>query len=456
MRDILKKLTDDRVRTSLRYSILDGVLWSVMLGFAENYIVPFALYFGATVFQTSLIQGFSQFSLGMGQLAGAKFIGRYRKRRELAVWGVCFHGAFWILTFFVTALTGSPWAAILLFSLGLFANNFGSPAWNSWQNELVPENIRGLFWSGRNRVLGFVQFFSISSAGILLFFSNRHHFELYAFGFLFIAAGIVRIFCSVPLSRQHEDPMPVPDTASEFHFTVFLTKLFSTNFGRFVLFVVCMNFFVYVGAALIPVYMLKDLGFGYLGYTLLTMTTAILSLVLMPYWGPLADRFGNRRVLLTTSLMFPFLILGWVFFKDIRLVFLIQVASGFIWAGFNLCVTNFIFDAVRPVNMSKIMAYYNTLNTACIFLGSLSGGFLAKLFTDNEISVLGHGPLQLVFAVSFLGRGLVFLVFYRRFREVRPVEPSPSLKFFYFDGLRIYLAERLRPLLHLLRIKSRR
>ncbi len=446
MRKILQKVSDGRVRESLRYSIIDGILWSAMYGMAENYIVPFALLFGATVFQTSLIPGISQLSLGIGQLAGAKFIIRFRKRRELAIWGVRIQGIIWILTFFATVLTGSVWAAIVAFSIGLFATNFGAPAWNSWQNELVPEKMRGFYWGGRNRIVGFAQFTAITFAGVTLFIARRYHLEVYAFGFLFIASGIFRFFCSVPLSRQHEDPMPVPKGGDEFHFHVFLAKLVTTNFGRFVLFVMLMNFAVYIGGALVPVYMMKELKIGYLGFTLLTMTSTILALVLMPYWGPLADRFGNRKILLATAMVFPFLILGWVFFKDIRLLFLIQVTSGFAWAGFNLCVTNFIFDAVRPVNMSKIMAYYNTLNTLCIFLGSITGGALAAFFAREGVSVLGYGPIPIVFAISFAVRIAVFLALFRRFKEVRPVEPSPSLRFFYFDGLRLYAWERIKPI----------
>ncbi len=104
------------------------------------------------------------------------------------------------------------------------------------------------------------------------------------------------------------------------------------------------------------------------------MTSAILTLVFMPYWGPLADRYGNRRVLVATGLVIPFLALGWALFSSLWALVAIQVFSGFVWAGFNLCMSNYIYDAVRPVNLPKIYAYFNTLNTFSVFVGTLVGG----------------------------------------------------------------------------------
>ena len=74
---------DDRAKKALWYSLVDGVLWSVMFGFAENYIVPFVLLFGATAFHASLMQGMVQLSISAAQLLGGEVVYRLRKRRIL-------------------------------------------------------------------------------------------------------------------------------------------------------------------------------------------------------------------------------------------------------------------------------------------------------------------------------------------------------------------------------------
>jgi len=444
MKKLLNSIPDVKVRSSLWNSIWDGSLWAVMFGFGENYIVPFLFYFNATVFQSSLVQGASQFSLGIGQLIGAKILLFLKNRKTLVQTMVFLHGSLWILLFFITWKTRNPWIGMILFCSGILASNIGSPAWASWMNDLVPPRQRGTFWSNRNRVIGMVQFLSILSAGGILYLGKQKGHELTVFGILFSLAALVRISCLIPLSRQYEPEFRKPDREGEYHFYIFLSKLFTTNFGRFTLFVMGMNFSVQLSACLIPAYLLKVLSFDYIQYSLLTMTSAILTLVFMPYWGPLADRYGNRRVLITTGLVIPFLALGWAVFSSVWTLFFVQVLSGFVWAGFNLCFSNFIYDAVHPVHLPKVLAYFNTLNTFSIFMGSLVGGALADFFIVQHVHFFGMDPLRIVFLLSFLVRFGMFFLLKGKFQEVRPAEVSPPIRYFYVDKPRTYFMARFR------------
>ena len=65
MKKLLATIKDERVRVSLSAASVDGSLWALMYGFSEYFILPFAIYFGADAFQTSLVQG-------MGQLGGRR------------------------------------------------------------------------------------------------------------------------------------------------------------------------------------------------------------------------------------------------------------------------------------------------------------------------------------------------------------------------------------------------
>jgi len=444
MEKLLSSIEDSKVRNSLLNSVRDGVLWAIMFGFAENYIVPFLFYFQASVFLSSLVQGVSQFALGLGQLTGAKILLFLKQRKNLVRSMVFLHGFSWVLIFFLTWKTGNPWVGMVLFSLGIFASNLGSPAWASWMNDLVPPRQRGTFWGKRNRIIGWAQFFAILTGGVVLFLGKKAGHELASFGVLFLLAAVARILCLLPLSRQYEPEFHKPDRDSEFHFYLFLGKLVSTNFGRFTLFVMGINFSVFLAASLIPAYLLKVLNVGYMKYSLITLTSATLTLVFMPYWGQLADRFGNRRVMIATGLMIPFVILGWALFTSFWIFLVLQVFGGFVWAGFNLCMSNYIYDAVRPVNIPKIYAYFNTLNTFSMFLGTLVGGVLADLLILWNVQIAGLGPLRIVFILSFLIRLALFLILNGKFKEVRPAETSPPIRYFYIDKPRTYLMARFR------------
>jgi len=419
------------LRRSLTFSIFDGVLWAVMFGLAENFIVPFILLFGATVFQVSFLQGTAQLASGVGQLAGATVIQRGGSRRRLAMAMVTLHALSWLVIYWGTVWTGSAWFAIGAYCLSLFIGNLGGPGWMSWMNDLVPETQRGSYWSFRNSVAGLTQLIPIAAAGFALQQAKPQGLELATFGVLFFLAFVSRlggVFC---LAAQHEPPMQRTAEGRSMSFLAFLKDLRASNFGRFVVFSVLLNFTIQMIYPIIQVYLLQELNFDYNVYTWVTMTFTIASFVFMLYWGPLSDRFGNRRILLVSALLLPLVAIGWIFVKEWWWLIVLQLVTGFLVSGVNLSTTNFIFDSVKPERLAKSVAYFTALNTTFGFLGSVSGGALA----DGLKALSWHwgplGPLTTVFLVVAVLRVAVLAGFAKGFSEVRNAEPSPGLRWFY-------------------------
>jgi len=431
MRNFLTKITDERIKTGLVQAIWDGVLWAIMFGLAENYLVPFALIFGATIFQISLMQGLAQIGAGLAQLLGAPLILKFRKRKLLTIWCCRFHAFSWLLIFFITFWTKSPWSILLFYVGGLFIANIGGPGWVSWMNDIVPQQLRGEYWGIRNKIIGIAQFVFVVIGGVVLHIAEGANHEILAYGILFTIAFAVRFANFIPLSKQYEPPMSVPAFTNEFKFRIFLTKLATTNFGRFALFSILMTFAVNLLGPIQPIYLLQALKCNYLQFTILTMIPIITTFIAMTYWGRLGDLYGNYRILFVTGMAIPLLAINWTIFTNFSVLMLMQACGGFVFAGFNLATANFIFDAVRRENISKIMAYFNTLNTLCAFLGALTGGWLVDVMARYDLSAWRLNKFTFVFAISALLRIVVFSCFIRSFKEVRPVKTSPPLHFFY-------------------------
>jgi MFS family permease len=429
--DFLKVLPSGAVRRSLTLSVGDAVLWALMFGLAENFIVPFTLLFGATIFEVSLLQGLAQVATGLGQMAGGVLIQRGGSRRRLARRVVMVHAVGWVVIFAGGWATHSAWVVILLYCGFLFVANLAGPGWMSWMNDLVPVHQRGLYWASRNRIAGLVQFAAIGAAGLVLFEAKRLNLEVPAYGVLFFLAFASRLAGAFCVGAQHEPPMHRSDEGRQMTFLAFLKDLRSSNFGRFAVFSVALNFSVVMIYPIIQVYLLQELKLDYLAYAAVTMTFTIASFVFMTYWGPLGDRFGNRRVLLASAFLLPLAALAWVFVSDWRLLIILQLASGLLVSGVNLATTNFLFDSVKPDKVAKTVAYFNALNTAVAFLGSVAGGALADLLKGAGWHWGPLGPLTTVFLVVALLRFAVLAVLGRRFREVRDTEPSPGLGYFY-------------------------
>jgi len=468
----LSAIPDARVRASLMASTIDGGLWALMYGFAEYFILPFAIFFGASSLQTSLVQGMGQLGVAVAQLLGAALVARFGMRKRISRVAVSFHALSWVAVFAIAAFTHDPWTIVLFYSLGVFVSSIASPGWLSWMNDLVPIPMRGAFWGKRNTVLGVVQFAAIAVAGLALRFAEPRGGTLLAFGILFGLAALSRASCVIFLGIQHDPALDIAPGGSKGEaesdkgpavnaaagapvgqlrqeggrgFLSFLRTLPRGGFGRFVIFSVLMNFSINVMGPVLPVFLLKSMGLDYFSYTAVTMVSMVLSYVAMSYWGPLTDRFGNRRILLVTAGALPLLALGWVFVKNVPAMLVLQAFSGFVLAGFNLSTTNYIFDSERKDRIASTMANFNALNNGMAFAGSITGGLVATAVAALPLAFLAPQNIEIVFALSALLRLAVFAGLSRGFPEVREVESSPPVTHFYLDMPWALVVDRMGP-----------
>lgn len=445
MKKVLQMVSDPQARRSLGLSVVEAALWSVMFALAENYIVPFALLFGASALQIALIQGSGQLMVASGQLFGAVVIRRLKRRKPWILFSMSLHAGSWLFVLAGAYLTGNPWVILAAFAFGLFSTNMAGPAWISWMNELVPREIRGRYWGNRNRISGVVQFFGIITAGFILSRFPEKPEILWVFGIFFIVAFFFRALGMVPMSLQTENRQESEESIEDSTDTLkgFAKDLLTTSFGRFVLFNSSMIFAAALMGPSIPLYLLKSLGLGYFSYTIVMMTSMVLTFLAMNYWGPLSDRFGNYRILAVTGAALPIIGIGWAFARTLPVLIAVQALAGFSWAGFNLASTNFIFDSQPARKTGRTMAYFAALSNIFAFSGSLVSGVLCSIVVNWDIPLLKDGNYETIFILSGILRLLVYLIFIRKFTEVRPVEESPGKRFFFFQQPAILFFSRM-------------
>ncbi|NNM67756.1 MAG: MFS transporter [Spirochaetales bacterium] len=432
LRKTLSVVEDPTIKLSLGYSVMDGVMWSMMFGLAENYITPFVLFFGASIFEVSLLQGLTQLAIGGGQLVGGTLSLKLANRKSFMLKTVVVQALSWIVTYWGTVLTHSPLVGILLYCLGVVTANLSSPGWISWMNDLIPVNLRGVYWSQRNLVQGTVQFLAISIAGFSLFQAHTRGWDEQIYGVLFFLAFLFRMGSTFFLYRSHEPQLQKSDAAKALSFLKFLKTLPGTNFGSFVLFITLINFTLAMTNPTIQVYLLEKLKFNYLQYTAITMIATIANFVFMTYWGPLSDQFGNRLILIVGATLLPLVAVGWLLLTNFWALLALQLLSGFLTSALGLSTNNYIFDSIPSERIPKVMGYFNALNTLFAFGGAIFSGILGQFILDSGWHLGFLGPFLMVFLVAAILRFLIIAIFARRFQEVRPAEPSPGLHYFYF------------------------
>ena len=408
-----KKQEKIAVRKSLRFSVKDGVAFAATTGFGDNYINPFAVALGATNLQIGLLSSITQLVPSLTQLKAADITERFGSRKKIIVFSVLSQASLLLPIAIIPFLPQSLRiiALICLCTVYLSFGAFANPAWGSLMANLVPAKMRGSFFSNRSRLIGLVTVASSFLAGYILHLFQKQ--SITGFTIIFFLAMISRYISCYFLSKMYEPRLEIR-REHYFSFIDFARRLNKGNFGKYVIFHSSFSFAVYLASPFFPVFMLRDLGFSYITYTILTTTVPIASMLAVSYWGRRADIIGNRWIIRVCCLGISLLPSLWLVCREVYFLIVIQILAGIFWAGFNLCSSNFIFESVTPEKRTRCISYFNTFNGLAICAGNILGGF----FATHLPPVFGYRLLGLFFLSSVM-RIITSTFLLRSVKEVR-------------------------------------
>ncbi|HSR87438.1 MAG TPA: MFS transporter, partial [Pontiella sp.] len=259
------------------------------------------------------------------------------------------------------------------------------------------------------------------------------------FGFLFGIAALARITSLIFMCHHYDAPLEQESHGKSFSFWDFLRGRPKSNFTKFTFAIALMNGTANIATPFFAVYMLRDLEWSYLQFTLNMLTFLLSQSLFVRWWGGIGDRHGNRAVLVATSCLLPILPVLWIFSTSYAYLLCAQLASGAIWSGFNLSITNFIYDSVPQPRRARAFSYYNLINGFfCVIGGTLIGATVAEHAPSEiklglvRISLLSSLPV--VFIVSGLARAIAAAIMLPQFSEVRDIEPISTARILWRLG----------------------
>jgi MFS family permease len=425
------KIDDNIADISLRenakkLSIKEGCAYGLMDGFGLRYITPYALALGLNNFYVGLLSSVPNLTGNLSQLYSLRLMEK-NPRKKIVFWSVFLQALSWLLLislgiayfiFNISSAVISP-LLILFYTVLVLCGAFAGPSWNSWMKDLVDKNS-GHYFGRRNKICGFVALISmLIAAAILHYFEKQNLFV--GFIILFSTAFFGRSLSAYLFTKKYEPKLKHED-GYYFSFFQFLKLMAKNNFGRFVIFAALVNFATLIASPFFAVYMLKELNFNYISFILVTISSSFASLIFMPLWGKFADKYGNLKAIRICSFLTIFVPFLWVasllIHNSIYIIIYLMIVecfSGFSWAGYNLSVSNFIYDAVSRQRMALCSAYFNILNSIGIFFGAVIGGTIAS----SGIYLFSLKPIILAFILSGLIRLIVYFALSFRIKEVR-------------------------------------
>jgi MFS family permease len=400
-----------------------------MVGLGELYIGACAVFLGAPNTLVALLTTIPLFLGSCAQTITPVLIDKTGRRRRWYMLGGVVQTLSWIpmiAAVFVSKAVGF-WLLLGGFVLYYVALQFSLPAWLSVMGDLVSPVTRGRFFGRRTALCILLQFISGTSAGLGLWLFKKNGLEPYGYATIFTGAMLARWSSTYFLGRMVE-PAYTPREEESFTLVQFLRRLPQSNFAKFVMFVGCLTASAQVVGCLFPFYWLQTLKYPYWWqYTACVIAVVVIQIPALIFWGRVADRYGNRKVLTVTSVAVAVLPALWLISTNIWLAVFLQMWSGFFWSGFNQSVQNFLLDAVTPPKRARCNAYLSLMTNTGLLIGGLSGAIAVHYLPFRP----GWYPFWTLLIVSFVLRMGTVLYFIPRFREVRDVPQIGVVEMLY-------------------------
>ena len=421
------------VERSLDASIKDGASYNVMVGLGELYVGACAVYLGAADTLVALLTTIPLFLGSIAQTITPILIDRTGKRRRWYMAGAVVQTLTWvpmIVSVFVPKHIGF-WLLLGSFVVYYAALQFSLPAWLSVMGDLVSPVTRGRYFGRRTAICILMQFLSGTLAGLGLWLFKKNGLEAWGYATVFTGALVARWSSTYFLGRMVE-PTYTPREEESFTLVQFFRRLPKSNFAKFVMFVGVLTASAQVVGCLFPLYWLRTLNYPiWWQYTACVIAVVVVQIPALLFWGRAADRYGNKKVLVVTSIAVAVLPALWLISTNIWLAVFLQMWSGFFWSGFNQSVQNFLLDAVTPPKRARCNAYLSLLSNTGLLIGGLSGA-IAIHYLPADLGWLHlKYPFWTLLLISFVLRTGTVLFFLPRFREVRDVPQIGVVEMLY-------------------------
>lgn len=406
--------------------ISQGAVVEASSNLSSSFIVAFAQALKATISQIGFLSAFSGLLAPLGSLWGSKLMEK-KSRKKILLFYTIFEALVLLSMFSLVYLFWNnlsvpylPYLLIIIYTLLVFSTSVKNPPFFSWIGDLVSPKERGRYFARRNRIAGMFGLGAFLLGGFILRYFEKKEYVMIGFAILFSLALILKIISFFQL-KSIFSPQFRMHNGDKFSIFAFVKRY--DNIGKFAVFYALFNFSIMIASPFFATYMLKDLNFNLLTFTIVSLSTTVFYLALTPLAGKFSDKYGNLKLLYIAGFAFPITPIFWIFFKDPTFLILIPgFVSGLANAALTIGATNYIYDGVSHEKRGIIIAYMSILNGIGIFFGSIMGGlmidYLPITFVSTTFFVFGFAAVMR-FAVAFL--------FLPKLQELRKTERIEGL-----------------------------
>jgi MFS family permease len=263
---------------------------------------------------------------------------------------------------------------VALFGVSAAVTSLTGVSWMSWVQEWVPLRLRGKYFGSRNRLLQLSQITFLVLAGWIV---GRSSGSVLTFQIILAGAVVLRlasvwfqrrIETVAPVSVRMENRLPWKEQVR----TLLDTKAFLwlAAYGA------AWGFSTSTFGPFYAVFMYQDLGMSVQNVGLLVILASVGGAASAPAWGSMADRFGNKPVMLFCMIAWQIQNFLWCALtpENIWLLYGMWVYGGVMAAGFVLSMFNLQLKIIPPEAKTLAISTNLAVTSLITATGPIIGG----------------------------------------------------------------------------------
>ncbi len=424
-----KTIIEKREKTK-KLAVKTGIGFSIMQNFSTNFFDAFAIALGFSAQTVSLITSIPQFLNSILQLFTYKIIKKTGRHKTL-YYSAILQSLLLVLILILGYTTKNYIILILLFTIFFFLSNIIAVSWISIIGDVLKKDEKGKYLSYRNKIINIVSLISLLIAGTILNYLQKI-ISTKSFIAIFTIAIIARIYTYFILKQYYVPKTKELTKKEEFTLIQFIKKIKKSNFVKYTLTYSFLIYLMYLFATTISFYRLEVLKLNYFQFTLFKIIFIIGMILSYSYWGKISDKYGNKILLVTSTLFKSIIITLWAIITNIPSLYVIEFFSGIFHSAFLLGGTNYFLDAVTSKKRIIVRPYFNFFVGVSILLAGLTSSNFIKYYNiiEQKITlfsktILFNNPFQTIFLISGILRFIVvilFLIFIKELRKEKEIE----------------------------------
>ncbi|MCG6133117.1 MAG: MFS transporter [Nostoc sp. LLA-1] len=405
------RIAKDAIRTSLKASTLDAVFAAVFSLCTSGILLSnFLVELDASPFVFGMLCSIPML-VNLVQPLGAYLSEQTTSRFQYSLRTHGIARLLWLIL--VIAIVGWSWRGfnphhlvVLTLLIVLFSHllgGLGSASWLSWLAMIVPRKLRGRYFGIRNSAASLTNLLCVPLAGLAV--SHWKGGSLQGYGVVLLIGvvfGIVGLGCQYfkvdvnPKSQNTVINYPqTEEFGSEFISAPQITApqnplvgsiWQNSNFLKFLVYFCFWMFAVNLSAPFFTLYMLDNLDLDISWVTLYSSLQAGANLLMLILWGKLADKIGNRPILIFVGILVAITPILWLGISSNHLDLwlwlpLLHILTGGTWAAIDLCTNNMQLEIAPLKNQSIYFAIAAAIAGLGGALGTTIGSLIAQ-FTN--------------------------------------------------------------------------